>query len=107
MCIGFPMQIRTCDGFTGIAWDGTREHRIDLALTGPLKAGTWVLTFLGSAREVLDPDEAKKIRAAVRALQGVMAGSGDLGDAFADLENRGPQLPLHLQAAHDAGKTTG
>ena len=34
----------------------------------------------------------------------VMAG-GALGDAFADLEERGPVLPPHLAAALDAGKT--
>jgi hydrogenase expression/formation protein HypC len=35
-----------------------------------------------------------------------MAGGG-LGDAFADLDDRTPRLPPHLQAALDAGHSHG
>jgi hydrogenase expression/formation protein HypC len=35
-----------------------------------------------------------------------MAG-GTPGDAFADIEARGPTLPPHLQAALDAGRDRG
>jgi hydrogenase expression/formation protein HypC len=105
MCIGIPVQIIEVKGFSGLARDGDDTVGIDLALTGPVPPGTWVLNFLGAAREVLDPDEALKIRAAVGAMQSIMNG-GDEGDAFADIEERGPQLPPHLQAAQDAGKTT-
>jgi hydrogenase expression/formation protein HypC len=106
MCLGIPMQILASDGIAGQATDGTADHVIDLSLTGPLAPGTWVLTFLGAAREVLDADEAEKIRAALGGLRSLMEG-GALGDAFADLETREPQLPPHLQAARDAGRTTG
>ena len=37
----------------------------------------------------------------------MLATGGSAGDAFADIETSGPQLPPHLQAAHDAGRTTG
>lgn len=104
MCIGVPMQIVAVEGHAATARDGDDEHRIDLALTGPLAPGTWVLTFLGAAREALSEDEALKIRAALGALRAVMEG-GEAGDAFADIEARGPQLPPHLAAAHAAGKT--
>nr|WP_149777213.1 HypC/HybG/HupF family hydrogenase formation chaperone [Ruegeria intermedia] len=104
MCVGIPMRIIACDGISGTATDGRREALIDLSLTGPLDPGTWVLTFLGAAREVLQEDEALKIRAALDGLGAVIAG-GDLGDAFADLEATGPTLPPHLAAAKAAGKT--
>ncbi|MEM7723138.1 MAG: HypC/HybG/HupF family hydrogenase formation chaperone [Pseudomonadota bacterium] len=106
MCIGTPVQIVEVKGFSGLARDGENIVGIDLALTGPVDPGTWVLNFLGAAREVLDEDEALKIRAALGGLRKVMQGE-DYGDAFADLENRAPQLPAHLQAAFDAGETTG
>ena len=77
-----------------------------LALTGALPVGTWVLTFLGAAREVIAEEDALKIKAAVDSLRAVMAGSDQDTDAFADIEERGPQLPPHLQAALDAGKST-
>ena len=106
MCVGIPMRITHVDGFRATAFDGDSSHEIDLALTGPQPVGTWILTFLGSAREVVDEAEALKIKSAVDALRHVMAGSGTQTDAFADIESRGPQLPPHLQAALDAGKST-
>ncbi|MCU4654187.1 HypC/HybG/HupF family hydrogenase formation chaperone [Roseibacterium sp. SDUM158016] len=105
MCIGIPVEIVEVKGLSGLARDGEDVVGVDLSLTGPVAPGTWVLNFLGTAREVLDPDEARKIRAAVGALQSVMAG-GEIGDAFDDIEARGPRLPPHLQAAKAAGKTT-
>ena len=102
MCLGIPVQIVEADGIVGRSGDGTP---IDLSLTGPVAPGTWVLTFLGAAREVLDEDEAMKIAAALDGLRSLMAG-GDLGDAFADLEARTPELPPHLRAAAAAGRST-
>jgi hydrogenase expression/formation protein HypC len=104
MCLGIPMQILDAEGIVGLARDGDRTERIDLSLTGSVAPGTWVLTFLGAAREVLDEGEALKIRAALDGLRSLMAG-GDLGAAFADLEARAPELPPHLRAAAAAGRT--
>ena len=96
MCLGIPMRILSSDGIVGRASDGGTEQIVDLSLTGPLEPGTWTLVFLGAARDVLPEDEALKIRAALRGLQSLMEG-GELGDAFADLEGREPQLPPHLR----------
>ncbi|MEQ8902435.1 MAG: HypC/HybG/HupF family hydrogenase formation chaperone [Roseovarius sp.] len=105
MCVGIPMRVISVDGIAARATDGEDEALIDLTLTGAVAPGTWVLTHLGAAREVLDEAEAHKIAAAVRALKSIMAGGG-MGDAFADLEARAPTLPPHLHAARAAGKTT-
>ena len=105
MCVGIPMQVLSVDGIAARATDGREEALIDLSLTGPVQPGTWVLTFLGTAREVISAEEAAKISAALDGLRALMQG-GDLGDAFADLEARAPQLPPHLQAALDAGDPT-
>lgn len=105
MCVGIPVEIVEVSGLMALGRDGETTVTVDLSLTGPVPPGTWVLDFLGTAREVLDADEAQKIRAAVAAVRAVMTG-GEVGDAFADIEARGPQLPPHLQAARDAGKTT-
>lgn len=104
MCVGIPLQIVSCNGMTGVATDGTRTERLDLALTGPLAPGTWVLSFLGAAREVLTEEDARLISEALTALQNLMSGK-ELGDAFADIEERGPTLPPHLAAAVAAGRT--
>jgi hydrogenase expression/formation protein HypC len=99
------MQVISVDGIAARATDGREEALIDLSLTDEAKPGDWVLTFLGASREIITADEAQKITAALDGLRNLMAGH-DLGDAFADIEERGPQLPPHLQAALDAGKTT-
>lgn len=106
MCVGTPMRILSAEGIVARATDGTGEEVIDLSLTGHLPPGTWVLSFLGAAREVISEAEAAQISAAVRALRSVMAGGG-VGDAFADLDAAGPRLPPHLQAALDAGRSLG
>lgn len=106
MCVGQPLQLTAITGIAGEAQSGDLREVIDLSLTPDAQVGDWVLTFLGAAREVITQDEAQKITAALDGLRAVMAGHGP-GDAFADLETRAPQLPPHLQAALDAGQSTG
>ena len=81
-----------------------REGRrlIDLALVGPQPAGTWLLTFAGAAREVLDAESARRIDLALETLARVLAGeAGDIQAGFADLVGREPQLPAYLNPAKD------
>ncbi|WP_417249140.1 HypC/HybG/HupF family hydrogenase formation chaperone [Celeribacter sp.] len=104
MCVGIPMQILSVDGIAAQATDGREEAVIDLSLVGPVAEGSWVLTFLGAAREVIDAEEARQISKALEGLRSVLAG-GDLGDAFADLDAREPQLPPHLRQALENGET--
>ncbi|MDJ0823795.1 MAG: HypC/HybG/HupF family hydrogenase formation chaperone [Paracoccaceae bacterium] len=106
MCVGLPLRITAIDGIAATASNGAHVEMIDLSLTPEAQVGDWLLTFLGAAREVISADEAQKITAALEGLRSVMRGDA-LGDAFVDLETSGPQLPPHLQAALDAGHTTG
>jgi hydrogenase expression/formation protein HypC len=99
MCIGLPLQVVSTDG--SHAWceaDGHRES-LDMALVGPQPAGTWVLAFMGAARQVMDDAEALHARNARLALTAVLnggaAGSG-IDVFFADLVARSPTLPPHL-----------
>ena len=105
MCLGVPMKILAIDGIAATAEGAEGREVVDLSLTPDAKVGDWVLNFLGAAREIVTEDEADKITRALGGLRSLMNG-GDLGDAFADLEESGPRLPPHLQAALDAGKTT-
>jgi hydrogenase expression/formation protein HypC len=103
MCVGIPLHLTGVEGILGLGPEG---ERVDLSLVPEAQPGDWVLNFLGTAHAILPQDEALKIRAALRGLQSLMQGGG-LGDAFADLEARPPQLPPHLQAALDAGLAKG
>ena len=96
MCIGIPMQITSIEA--GHAWcEGMGERkRIDTLLTGEQPVGTWVLTFMDSAREVLSEEDAQHITNAVQAVNLAMQGETDVEYLFADLVNREPQLPDFL-----------
>jgi hydrogenase assembly chaperone HypC/HupF len=99
MCLGIPMQVVEAEG-DGAAWCTGREGRalIDMALVGPQPPGTWLLTFVGAAREVMDAEAAARTDAALDALAAVLQGDSSLIDhAFADLVSREPQLPEHLR----------
>lgn len=106
MCLGVPMRLISRDGIAGLARDGEATELVDLSLTPDAVAGDWVLIFLGAAREVMSEAEAMATRRALDGLRSLMAGGG-LGDAFADLDDRTPTLPPHLQAALDAGLAKG
>lgn len=106
MCVGLPLCITAIDGIAARAEAPGHLEIVDLSLTPEARLGDWVLTHLGAAREVISANEAARITAALAGLRAVMQGEG-LGDAFADLEASGPQLPPHLKAALEAGQTTG
>lgn len=97
MCIGTPMQVLSSTQHIATCIDGETQHPVDISLVGPQKPGTWLLVFLGAAREVLPEAEALKMRDALTAVAQVMAGGSDIDHLFADLINREPQLPPHLQ----------
>lgn len=106
MCVGIPLQLTAIDGIVGRASGDQVPQLLDLSLVPEARVGDWVLSFLGTAREVLPEAEALLIQKALAGLSAVMAG-GEAGDAFADLDARTPHLPPHLQAALDAGLATG
>ncbi|AOV17434.1 hypothetical protein BJI67_10520 [Acidihalobacter aeolianus] len=98
MCIGIPMQIVAVDS-NGTTWctrDGEDRSEVDIGLVGPQPPGTWLLVFLGSAREVLTEDSARTIAQALDGVAAALAG-GDFEHFFADLIDREPQLPQHLR----------
>lgn len=99
MCVGIPMQVVSGDAVRALCRgsDGA-EAWIDLLLVGAQPPGTWLLCFLGAAREVIDAARAAQIGAALGALDDLINGrSVDVDAAFADLIERGPQLPDFLR----------
>lgn len=72
-------------------------QRVDTALVGQQPTGTWLLVFLGAAREVLDAETAATMDAALDALSAVMAGNTNVDHLFTDLVDREPPLPEHLR----------
>ena len=107
MCIGIPMQIVSYQGSYAVCSpykdeDGSNYRHINMQLVGELPIGTWVLTFLDSAREMLSAEAAEQIHKALQALelvmQGEKQGTHQLEVLFADLIQQEPQLPEHLRS---------
>lgn len=99
MCVGIPVQVLRSEDTCALCRDRDgSEVWVDLLLVGRQPAGTWLMTFLGAAREVIDAETAQQTLAALAALDALMAGeTPDLDAAFADLTNREPQLPDFLK----------
>lgn len=104
MCIGIPMQVVSADPQIALCKLGERTEQVDLSLVGEQPSGTWLLVFLGAAREVMDAELALKTLDAVKALEAVFKGSTCVDHLFADLVNREPPLPEHLRAAAEIAK---
>ncbi len=104
MCIGNPMQVLRCDGLEALCSDGSNSEVVDLALVGQQERGTWLLVFLGAAREVMSEHDALQTRKALQALAAIANGSTEIDHLFADLNNREPPLPPHLEAAAKKSK---
>ena len=96
MCLGIPVQVIECGEHFARCAGRHGEVRVDLSLVGQQLPGTWLLTFLEAAREVIDAERAAAINFALAALDAAHAGETDFSAFFADLD-REPQLPDFLR----------
>ncbi|QKV17313.1 HypC/HybG/HupF family hydrogenase formation chaperone [Oricola thermophila] len=97
MCVGIPMQVIEVDGSRALCRARDGEHAIDMSLVGTVEAGTWVMTFLGAARETISEETARQSADALAALEMVMRGDVGFEHLFADLIDREPELPEFLR----------
>ncbi len=82
-----PVQIIEEQGFFARCEGRNGEETVNMMVIGPQPAGTWVVNFLGSAREVISEEDASKIDSALDALSAVMS-----GEEGVDLERYFPDL---------------
>tara|TARA_Y100000815_G_scaffold232876_1_gene223779 strand:- start:27597 stop:27893 length:297 start_codon:yes stop_codon:yes gene_type:complete len=75
------------------------DHEIDMSLVGEIPEGTWVMVFLGAAREVISEETAHRSADAIEALEMAMRGESGFDHLFADLIDREPELPEFLRPA--------
>lgn len=54
------------------------EEQVNMMLIGAQPKGTWVLNFLGSAREILTEEDARNIDKALDGLSAIMSGETDI-----------------------------
>ena len=96
MCLGLPVQVLECGEHFARCAGRDGEVRLDISLVGEQPSGTWLLAFLGAAREVIPAERAAAINAALAALAAAKGGATDFSAFFADLD-REPQLPDFLR----------
>jgi len=89
MCVGIPVKIIRSGEFVSLCKGRNGEENVNMMLIGAQAEGTWVLNFLGSAREVLSEQEAVKINKALDGLSAIMGGLDiEVKDYFPDLEKQ-------------------
>jgi hydrogenase expression/formation protein HypC len=98
MCIGIPMQIIEQRGECARCVYRNQESLIDMMLVGQQPVGSWILTFLDTAREIISEQRAKQIADALEAMSLAMQGETDIDHLFADLVDREPTLPEFLRS---------
>lgn len=105
MCIGVPMEvIESYEHFAICRSPQGQRTRIDTMLLGEVKVGSWLLTFLDTARETLSTEQALEINAALNGLQAAINGD-DFSHLFADLIDREPELPAFLREQNTSKET--
>lgn len=88
MCIGVPVKIIEAGEFMSICQGRNGKEQINMMLIGSQPVGTWVLSFLGSARQVLSETEAAHINQALDGMAAIMSGETDINidDYFPGME---------------------
>jgi len=85
MCIGIPVQIIESGDFMALCRGRSGQEQVNMMLIGPQSVGTWVLNFLGSAREVISEEDGVTIKKALDGLTAIMQGETDIDSYFPDL----------------------
>lgn len=90
MCIGIPVQVIESGEFIATCRGRNGDEQVNMMLVGAQPEGTWVLNFLGSAREVLTEQEAQNIDKALDGLNAIMSGNSnvDIDSYFPGLGER-------------------
>ena len=97
MCIGLPMQVIHAGSGRAVCRGMGQQREVDTLLVGDQPAGSWLLVFLNSAREVVSAERARQVTEALTALELAVQGETQVEHLFADLIDREPTLPAHLK----------
>lgn len=83
MCIGTPVKVIENRDFMALCEGRNGVVEVNMMLVGPQEEGTWVISFLGSAREVISEEDAMNIDSALDGLQEIMNGAAEIDvDAY-------------------------
>lgn len=81
MCIGIPMRVVEGGTVTALCEGrGARLH-VNMMMVGDCPPGSWVLSFLGVARDRLTDAEAREINRTLDELESVLRGDHAMFDS--------------------------
>ncbi len=93
MCIGIPVQVIEAGEFMSMCKGRNGEEQVNMMLIGSQPVGTWVVNFLGSAREAISEEDATNLNKALDGMLELMSGNEiDVDHYFPDINM--PQEPL-------------
>jgi hydrogenase expression/formation protein HypC len=75
MCLGTPVQVVQSGEVMSLCRGRNGDEDVNMLLIGQQPVGTWVLSFLGWAREILDEQQAIEVNLALDGLQEIMDGA--------------------------------
>jgi hydrogenase expression/formation protein HypC len=78
MCVATPVQVVESQEVMSLCRGRNGDESVNMLLIGQQPVGTWVLSFLGWAREVIDEQQAREIDLALDGLQQIMDGADSI-----------------------------
>lgn len=87
MCLGVPVQVIEVGEGVALCRGPNGDEHISMLLIGDQPAGTWVLSHLGWAREVVSEHDAANITRALEGMHALMNGAESI-----DVEHHFPGL---------------
>lgn len=95
MCVGTPVQVRVSHEVVAVCRGRNGDEEVNMLLVGPQPVGTWVLSYLGWAREVLEEQAARDIDLALDGMQKLLDGAAsiDVAHHFPGLGQSREQSP--------------
>lgn len=107
MCIGIPMRVLESNGATALCEGRGERRRLNMLMVGDCRPGSWVLSSLGCARDLLTEDEAARINCALDGLQAAARGETGVDRHFTDLTSRRQARPGEGAGDHPAPADDG
>ncbi len=89
MCIGIPMRVMEGGEVAALCEGRGERQRINMMMVGGCPPGSWVLTFLGVARDRLTEEEAREINQTLDEIEAVLRGDSGFEGRLPDFAGPG------------------
>ena len=92
MCLGVPVQVVETGNGMALCRGPNGDEHIHLLLVGDQPVGTWLLSHLGWAREIVTAEDAATITRALQGMNALMKGAESI-----DVEYYFPEIGVQVE----------